>query len=244
MLRVEHVSHAYGGANVLVDICFSVRRGSVTGIIGPNGSGKSTLLNIISGILKPNAGGVWWGDVDLTHLPPHAVSRHGVARLFQRTQLSGDLNAYANISVGIYKSHTKMGLRWSAAASGLIEDAAAACGLGRKQLGAYPRDLSFFEQRMVELARCLVAQPSLLLLDEPTSGFTDEERQRAAQAINRLTPNVTILLVEHDVDLVHRLSDHLIVLADGRVLTTGPPTIVLSDETVTEAYLGKAYVTG
>src|ERR1019366_2250553 len=119
MLRVEHVSHAYGATNVLSDVCFNVERGSISGMIGPNGGGKSTILNIISGALKPVAGSAWLGDVDLLRLSPHAVSRQGVMRLAQRTQLSGELNAYDNISLGIYRSHANMGLRWSETACGL-----------------------------------------------------------------------------------------------------------------------------
>lgn len=242
MLRVEHVSHAYGTLNVLSDLSFTVQRGSVTGLIGPNGSGKSTLLNILSGILKPTAGSVWWGNRELATLPTHVIAHTGVARLFQNTHLCADLTVFDNISIGIYRSHTRVRMHWSDTASALIEHVGSTCGLDSEQLKAYPHELSFFERRMAELARCLIARPSLLLLDEPTAGFTAVERRYMSDLISRLKPAVTVLLVEHDVELVDRISDHLIVIADGTVLTRGQPQAVLNNQSVMEAYLGKRHV--
>ena len=241
MLRVEHLSHAYGTTSVLSDVCFNVAAGSIVGLIGPNGGGKSTILNIISGALRPAAGGVWLGDIDLLRLSPHDVSRQGIIRLPQRPVLSKDLNSYNNISLGIYHSNSHLGLRWSETTPELIQRAAARCSLSSKQLRAFPRDLSFFEQRMVELARCIVARPNLLLLDETTSGFTEDERLRTSEILQSFKPDTTTILVEHDVDLVRRLSDHVIALAHGKVLAGGMPEEVLNHPAVAEAYLGKAH---
>lgn len=245
MLRVEHIRHAYGGVEILADVSYTVEKGIIVGIIGPNGSGKSTLLNIMSGLLKPSSGSVWWEDVNIVSMRPHAVRRQGIARMFQQMHLCGELNVQENIGLGIYTSHTRLAaMRWCDAASGTVSQAAAACGLGAPQLRAYPCELSFFEQRMVELARCLVVQPRLLLLDELTSGFTTAERQQVAGILARLKPAMTIVMVEHDMDLVHKLSDRVIVLAEGTVLMEGTATTVLHDRRVAEVYLGKEYVAG
>lgn len=244
MLRIIDVSHAYGTVPALSSISFDVHQGAM-GVIGPNGSGKSTLLNIIAGAMKPQKGAIWWGGANLTTLPPHRIACRGISRMSQHSHISGDLTVSENISLGIYGFHGGLRLRWPPTTASLVREAAALCGIDSGRLTAYPRQLSFFEQRMTELARCIVsASTQLLLLDEPTAGFADLEKKRVFSILSTLKTKMTILLVEHDLDFIQEVSDCLAVMAEGKLLSIGEPAFVLKEPRVLDTYLGTKYVAG
>jgi ABC-type branched-subunit amino acid transport system ATPase component len=242
MLQIVAITHYYLGIPALSDITVDINPG-VTGLIGPNGSGKSTLLNIISGSLKPSSGAIWCNGVDLASLSPHAASSRGVSRMFQHSRLSRELNLFDNISLGTYRSHGALRMRWSRNTAAMVSEAAAVCGIEERRLTSYPDDASFFEQRMTELARCIAAKSTkVLLLDEPAAGFTELERRRVGRIISKLKATMMVVLVEHDLDLVREVSGQVVVLAGGRLLSAGKPASVLSEPRVVEAYLGRNHV--
>jgi ABC-type branched-subunit amino acid transport system ATPase component len=247
LLRVEHVTKSFGGVDALCDVSFSARRGQIVAIIGPNGAGKTTLLNIISGVLSPDQGSVWLGTRRLDGLPSHKIASAGVARTFQNLQLFGNMTVLENVAMGRYR-HGGVGLLRAVLGLANVRerDAYSAAmqhlrrtGLTDKAHWMVPR-LPLGEQRMVELLRALAAEPRLLLLDEPTAGLNAIETVRLAATISRLPVNdVTVLLVEHDMNLVMSIADWVVVLDYGQNLSQGRPEEIQHDPAVIEAYLGR-----
>jgi len=262
VLTVSEVAVRFGGVAALSDVSLSVRPGTVTGLIGPNGAGKTTLFNVISGLQAPDRGTVHLFDTDVTSLKPHRRARIGLARTFQRLELFGTLSASDNVQVGLESGRKFWDLprlrrlfpgraRRAAGDAGQPDvgggRSAAACdqllagvgleGSGAQQSSAMPTGSA----RMVELARALAIGPKLLLLDEPGSGLDESESTALGDLLVRLAADgMAVLLVEHDMELVMRICDHIYVLDFGDIIASGSPEEVRNDPMVQAAYLGEA----
>jgi len=246
LLRVEHLTHRFGGLTAVRDVSLACRAGEVHAVIGPNGAGKSTLVNLVGGQLRPSAGRVFLDGEEVTGLPPARMARRGVGRSYQKTNLFPPLTAFEHCRLAA-QAATRHGpaaiadllrLPASLAAAGeAAERALAAAGLqGRAARTA--ATLSHGEQRQLEIAMALAAGPRLLLLDEPLAGMGAEESARIVELIARIAPDHAVLLIEHDMDAVFALANVLTVMVEGTVLESGPPETIRSSRAVQEAYLG------
>ncbi|MFE5942782.1 ABC transporter ATP-binding protein [Streptomyces sp. NPDC056480] len=237
LLRASGIDVRFGGVHALRDVTVSVGPGEICGLIGPNGAGKTTLFDVVSGMRRPDAGTITYDGLDITRRSPVWRARHGIRRTFQRQQLFGQLTVADNLVVA---QDWRGGVR--PAARRHRERAAAVlheCGLDALA-DSYAGGLPVGQARMVELARALADPPRVLLLDEPASGTTAEERRRLAAVIRHMADeeNCAVLLVEHDVAFVMELCSRVVVLDLGRVLAEGAAAEIHADPAVREAYLG------
>jgi branched-chain amino acid transport system ATP-binding protein len=249
LLAVEELSIAFGGLSALSGVTLGVDAGEIAALIGPNGAGKSTVFNVLSGLYRPTAGRVAFDGADLTRLAPHEIAQHGLGRTFQNTEVFRALSALDNVLVG---AHARLRGGLVAAACRLPpvrREEAAARAQARELLervgladvaDVAAGDLPLGSQKRLEVARALAAGPRLLLLDEPAGGLNPSETRRLMDLIRRLRDELrlTILVVEHDMDLVMAISDRVTVLHYGRVIAAGPPQAVATDPAVVDAYLG------
>jgi branched-chain amino acid transport system ATP-binding protein len=264
VLTVSEVAVRFGGVSALSSVSLSVQPGTVTGLIGPNGAGKTTLFNVISGLQTPGRGTVHLFETDVTAMKPHRRARLGLARTFQRLELFGSLTAGENVLVGLESD-----ARWwqprrlgrlvpgrrrardqgaEAGATTTLGDMTVTdpdqllegvglVGLGGQHSAAMSTGLA----RMVELARALAIKPKLLLLDEPGSGLDESESNVLGRLLSKLAADgMAVLLVEHDMELVMRICDHIYVLDFGDIIASGTPDEIRKDPMVQAAYLGEA----
>ena len=230
LLSVEHVTRRFGGVVAVEDVSLAVDAGQIAGLIGPNGAGKTTLFNLINGLYRPNEGDIVFDGQTLLRTPPHRVIRRGIARTFQNVELFRSMSVLENVRVGL---HARGGR--DAVACETLEQT------GLDELAHEPvAGLPFGVQKRVELARALAARPRLLLLDEPAGGLGHEEVDELGGLIRRTrdTFDLTILLVEHHMNLVMGIADHVHVLDFGRKIAAGTPAEVRANGAVIEAYLG------
>lgn len=248
-LELDHVTVAFGGLTALDDVGLAVAPGRVHGVIGPNGAGKTTLFNVVCGFVTPNAGTLRHRGEVVHRLRPHQLAGRGIARTLQGLGLFDHLDVLANVVVGADR-HARTGFlgallatpRGSRDERALRERAMATLAdLGVEQYaGRYPASLPYPVRKRVALARALVAEPDLLLLDEPASGLSAGEIDELGDLVRGLTDRMAVLLVEHHMDLVMRVCDEITVLDFGRVIAHGPPAVVREDPAVLAAYLGEA----
>jgi branched-chain amino acid transport system ATP-binding protein len=243
LLETEGLTKRFGGVLASNQIAISVPRGQLHAIIGPNGAGKTTLIGQLSGELAPNAGCIRFDGHDITALSVHRRSQLGLARSFQVTSVFLDFTALDNVALAA-QAHAGHSFRfWKNARRerGLREPARAV--LDRLSLGdradVLASRLSHGEQRQLEIAMALAARPRMLLLDEPMAGMGPEESARLVRTLRELKQEVTILLIEHDMDAVFALADWITVLVYGRVIASGPPASIRANAEVREAYLGE-----
>ena len=254
ILRLEGITKTFEGLTALSEISFDVTHGHIKALIGPNGAGKTTLLNVVSGLLKPDAGHIYLDSIDLTQKRPHDITSLGIARTFQLIRLfsANDATVLDNVMLGAHRrlkpgvlEALLMGGRLRKRNSVLEKDAQETLDfVGLGWASSYlPSALSFGDQRRVEMARALMAQPKLLLLDEPASGLNDAEVETFAGLLREIRgQGTTILLIEHNMKLVMEIADDIVVLDFGKKLAEGPPVEVSSNAQVIEAYLGQEYL--
>lgn len=226
----------FGGLLAVDEASFEAPAGAVTGLIGPNGAGKSTIVNLLTGQFRPSAGAVSFGEADLTAHPPHRLARLGLARSFQNIRLFENLTVRENALVAALHG------------GGPLAEAGATADAALRELGLAERSgtlaaaLSYGDRKRLEIARCLALRPSFLLLDEPAAGLNPEETDDLAARLARLTGErgLGVLLIDHDLEFVHRLSSSIVVVNRGTVIASGAPEAVRRDPAVVEAYLGRS----
>ncbi len=243
-LQTHGLSKRFGGFSATSDVSLAVTSGARHALIGPNGAGKTTLINLLTGFLEPSAGTVELRGQDVTRLAQHQRVKRGLARTFQINRLFADLTVLESVTLAVTE---RMGLAakfWRpVGAHTEAIDAAAALLAQLRLLGvahAVTKDLAYGKQRLIEIALALAAQPSVLLLDEPAAGVPTGESRELFETIAQLPREVTILLIEHDMDLVFRFAERITVLVSGAVLTEGTPQVIAADARVKEVYLGEA----
>jgi len=246
-LKIEGLMKRFGGVVASDAIDLAVDAGELHAIIGPNGAGKTTLIGQLTGELSPNAGRIYFEDVDITALPVHRRSAMGLARSFQITSLFLDFTALDNVALAVqaHAGHSFHFWRDARSETGLRQPARAALervGLaGRADVVC--ANLSHGEHRQLEIAMALATRPRMLLLDEPMAGMGPEESARMVEILRGLKRNLTILLIEHDMEAVFALADRISVLVYGRVIATGAPDEIRANPDVRSAYLGEQEAT-
>jgi branched-chain amino acid transport system ATP-binding protein len=244
-LELRDVTVAYDALRAVDGVTLAVPTGQRRAIIGPNGAGKTTLFNAISGVVLPTAGQVTFNGHNMTRMPPHRRAGLGISRTFQITNLFPSLSVEDNMVLALRGgSRRKFSLFGSSTRNGEEEtrlgEALTAARL-HAHAGTRVRELSYGEQRQLELALAIVVSPQLVLLDEPAAGLSPAERRIVADVIRALPRTLTIVLIEHDMDLALGLADHVTCLHEGRVLIEADPDAIRRDARVQEVYLGRPH---
>ena len=246
VLKVDKIRKQFGGLTAVNDISFDIHAGQIVGLIGPNGAGKSTTFNLITGVLSKTSGQVTYRGHDISALPSREISRQGMARTFQHAKMIPDMTVLENVALGAY-TRGESGVISSMFGTNALEERRfmkeAQHQLERIGMGKYLHEqagnLAMGPQRLMEIARALCCDPALLLLDEPAAGLRHKEKQDLIKVLRQLqSEGMSILLVEHDMDLVMDVCDHLVVMEFGTLLTQGTPAEIQASPAVRAAYLG------
>jgi branched-chain amino acid transport system ATP-binding protein len=234
LLEVERLTRAFGGLRAVDDLSFSVAQGEILGLIGPNGAGKTTVFNLVTGFVRPSAGHVRLEGRSLVGLRPHAVTRRGVARTFQLVKPFPGLSVKENVTLAAFLRHRARPAA-EAAALAVLER----LGLARRA-AELAGQLTLMDQKRLELARALATEPRLLLLDEPMGGLNPSEVDAASALVQEIRRSgVTVVLVEHVMKAIMRISDRVVVISQGAKIAEGPPAEVVEAPAVLAAYFGR-----
>jgi ABC-type branched-subunit amino acid transport system ATPase component len=243
-LQTRGLVKKFGGFVATNDVSLNIAAGARHALIGPNGAGKTTLINLLTGFLEPTAGSVILQGEDVTRRPQHQRVKRGLARTFQINRLFADMTVLESVTLAVCERRGLGARFWRpvGAHSEAIDDAAALLAQLRLLDVAHEltKDLAYGKQRLIEIALALAAQPKVLLLDEPAAGVPTGESRELFESIARLPRDVTIVLIEHDMDLVFRFADRISVLVAGALLTEDVPEVIAVDPRVKEVYLGEA----
>ncbi|MBI4776928.1 MAG: ABC transporter ATP-binding protein [Deltaproteobacteria bacterium] len=253
ILEISNVSRSFGGLKALDDLNLTLEKGVIEGLIGPNGAGKTTLFNVITGVYPPDQGSIQFMDKEIAGKKPHEIVALGIARTFQNIRLFPNMTVVENVLVGCH-SRMRAGV-WGALSRNrhTVEEEERTLGNAQKLLGFVglkarsddlARNLPYGDQRRLEMARALGADPILLLLDEPTAGMNPQETNTLTDFIRRIRDELglTVLLIEHDMRVVMGISDRVTVLDQGAWIGSGTPREVQKNTRVIEAYLGKGAI--
>ena len=256
LLTARDVTKTFGGLVAVDDVTFEIPPKSIVSIIGPNGAGKTTFFNMLTGLYKPTTGRIGFDGRDITGRRPDRIMASGVARTFQNIRLFATMSAVENVMVGQH-ARMKAGLFGSILRTPAVRqeeeevrekarEVLDYVGLKKSEFDQISINLSYGDQRRVEIARALASDPSLLLLDEPTAGMNPNESARLTEFMEQLRDErgLTILLIEHDMKVVMGVSEHITVLDHGEKIAEGKPQEIRDNERVVEAYLGKKAATG
>lgn len=250
-LDAQNICVEFGGLVAVDDVSFNIPEGSIVSLIGPNGAGKTTFFNVLTGLYKPTSGEVYYEDREITGRPVHEIAAGGIARTFQNIRLFGLMTAQENVMVAMHsKIHsgvfattfrTKKQRAEETEARRFAQELLDYVGIGGVT-DEYARNLSYGDQRRLEVARALALRPSVLLLDEPTAGMNPNESAAFVQFVRKLQADmkVSILLIEHDMSVVMQVSERVTVLDQGQKIAEGSPDEIKSNPRVIEAYLGKS----
>jgi branched-chain amino acid transport system ATP-binding protein len=243
LLSLDNICKNFAGLQALKDVRLSIEPGERRAIIGPNGAGKTTLFNIISGELPPSSGAVRLAEREVTGLTPERMFRLGLARTFQKNSLFLDLTTQENVRLAV-QAHQRQGHHWFrpwwafSEVNERTRQVLERAGLWARRLDL-AKNLSYGEQRQLEMAIALAGDPRLLLLDEPTAGMSVAETASSVRTISSLPRGLTVLIIEHDMDTVFALADRITVLDHGQVIADGTPDQVRNDPQVRAVYLGE-----
>ncbi len=243
ILETKSICHDFSGLQVLMDVNLDVKEGERHAIIGPNGAGKTTLFNVITGTYKPSEGQIFFKSKDVTGFPPHKLVRLGMGRSFQITSTFTWLTAFQNIRMGIL---SRRGIRFNFLRFlDKMDDVTRETEAVLKRINLDgERDvpatqLSYGKSRSLEISMALATDPDLVMLDEPTAGMSVDETHNAVELIRKLTEGKTMVIIEHDMDVVFSLADRITVLHLGGILASGPPHEIKENQAVKDAYLGE-----
>jgi branched-chain amino acid transport system ATP-binding protein len=242
LLEIRRLSKDFGALRVLDNVDMQVEKGSLHAVVGPNGAGKTTLFNLISGFLEPLEGEIFFNGMNISKIPPHRMAHLGMRRSFQVLTLFPELTVLENVRLAIQSMSRKNFIFFRRAldmgemvqqAYDILESFELAHMADRKA-----SELSHGQQRYLDIGIAIAGGGELLLLDEPTSGLVYDEIPRMGESIKNLTPEMTVLLIEHRIEMVLEISDTITVLDYGRIIANGPPDVVRGSEKVSKAYLG------
>lgn len=245
ILTTQGLTKDFGGLRAVDSVTLDIGQGKLTSVIGPNGAGKTTLYNLVTGLIKPNSGRIIFNGEDITNLPIHKIVKKGISRSFQILNLFNELTLFENVWLGVQsqQGHGPELFSSTDKFSSVKEETYRII----KEIGLSGKEevpvklLSYGDRRILEITISLTAKPSLLLLDEPTSGLVSEDRKRISEFMKKLSSQLTLIVVEHDMDVVLSISDHIVVMHQGKILAQGTPDEIRGNDKVQEAYLGGQY---